>query len=74
MFNISLIIIRLYDACGHSNECPYGLDEVGIFNYTLIIIRLYGASGRSNERPYGLDEVRIFNQSQKTTYHSSYLS
>ncbi|MDY4666796.1 MAG: hypothetical protein SO359_02695 [Prevotella sp.] len=52
-----MIIIRLYDACGRSNERPYGLDEVGIFNNTLIIIRLYGACGRSNERPYEL--VRI---------------
>ena len=52
-----LIIIRMYEACGRSNERPYGLDEVGIFNKSLIIIRLYDACGRSNERPHGL--VRI---------------
>ena len=58
-----LIIIRLYDGCGRSDERHYGLDEVGISNKSLIIIRLYGACGRSNERPYGLDEVGIFNKS-----------
>ena len=54
-----LIIIRLYAACGRSNERPY-LDEVGIFNKLLIIIRLYDACGRSKERPYEWDTVRVF--------------
>ncbi len=54
-----MIIIRLYDACGRSNERPYVWDAVGIFNNTLIIIRLYDVCGRSNERPYVWDVVRM---------------
>ena len=32
IFNKLLIIIRLYDACGRSNECPYVLSVVRVFD------------------------------------------